>query len=165
MKCKMSVTNRGFYDSFFPEELRECPSIDSFGSNYCSPQINIVKDYRVLENQQDPGAVSLMQNVNTRHIRIENNSSYPLLIGINLTRDWTERPSPQFLLRGGEARDLAVNMPGQNTQFMWIYSPITNKVVADPHPLRWNINQYVIMEGQNRFWTMDFYHKGYRPQF
>lgn len=153
-----------YYNLYFPTGLElqkcygACNDINPF------PNFNIVKDYRVLENQQDPGQVAIRQNVNTKHIRIENNSKKDLLVGLNLYHDFPHRPKPQFLLRGGEVRDLAINMPGEAQQFLWYYSPDTLRVLGDPHPLRWNINTFAINEGQNRFWVMDFYHKGYRGQ-
>lgn len=153
-----------YYNNFFDGPMRMFRM-----TKWCDPfypyyDVNTVKDYRTLENQQDPGQVSIRQNVNSRHVRIENNSKKDVLIGINLYRLFDYRPKPQFLLRGGEVRDLAIAMPGERIQYMWTYDPASMRTIGDPHPLRWNINTFVINEGQNRFWVMDFYHKGYRGQ-
>lgn len=150
-----------YYDSFFPDGLKMCGRECECESE---PVVNIVKDYRTLENQQDPGMVSLRQNINTRHIRIENSSTKDVLIGINTYSDYRYRPKPQFLLRGGEVRDLAINMPGQISQWIWMYSPITGRVLGDPHITKWFANTYVIREGENRFWLSEFNNRGYNAQ-
>ena len=153
-----------YYNDHFPDGLRMFRRSKACDPPYPYFDFNTVKDYRTLENQQDPGQVSIRQNVSTRHVRVENNSKKDILIGINIHQDFLFRPKPQFLLRGGEVRDLAINIPGERQQFLWSYSPITGKVLGDPHPMRWNINTFVINEGSNRFSVMDFYHKGYRGQ-
>lgn len=153
-----------YFNTFYSPGLKMFQPSCACNPPYPYLDMNIVKDYRTLENQQDPGQVSIRQNVNTRHVRLENNSKKSYLIGINLYNYFPYRPKPQFLLRGGEVRDLAVNMPGQKMQYIWTYDPVTNRVTGDPHTMRQNINTYVLNEGENRTWIHDFYHKGYRGQ-
>jgi len=143
---------------------------DFVPTNMCDPSRpfitqNRVKDYRTLENQQDPGQVSLRQNINSKHVRIENNSKNDVLVGIDIHRNPHNQPKPKFLLRGGEVRDLAVNMPGEILQYIWLYDSRTGKILNDPHAMQNHMNQFVVIEGTNRWWIMDFQHKGYRAQF
>ena len=152
-----------YYNSYFPDglklnNLQNCP-MDG------RQNFNIVKDYRTLENQQDPGMVSLRQNVSTKHVRVENNTSYNILIGIGINRCYKMKPEPQFLLRGGEVRDLAINLPSDVQQYIWTYSPETGRVLGDPHPMKWYINTFVINSGDNRFWIMDMQNAGFIPKY
>ncbi len=126
---------------------------------------NTVKDYRVLENHRDPGQVRLRQNINTKHARVENNSTKDVWVGIDITRNPNHPPPPRFLLKGGEVRDLAVNMPGERLQYLWLYDPVTKQVLNDPHPMHNHMNMFVVLEGMNRWWIMDYKHRGYRAQF
>jgi len=175
---------RRYYNSFFNDTTSERPQLPKYprgllyneeplcmeDDRLCNPFFpyynnNIVKDYRVLENEQDPGNVSLRQNINVKHARLENNSSKDVLVGIDITRNPYEAPLPKFLLRGGEVRDLAVNMPGERMQYIWLYDPLTKRRLNEPHPMLYHINTFVINEGLNLWWIMDFGHNGYRPQF
>lgn len=139
-------------------------------TRFCDPPYpyidsNVVKDYKMLENHPDPGQVTLRQNISTKHVRIENSSYSDVLVGIDITRDPHHAPKPKFMLYGGQVKDLAVNMPGERLQFIWLFDPKTGKPINDPHPMRYQTNLFVVIEGLNRWWVMDFQHKGYRGQF
>jgi len=118
---------------------------------------NTVKDYRILENKQDPGDVSLVQNVNTKHIRLESNTMKPLLVAISTQGRQFECTDtfttlglkPQFLLKGGQVRDLSVNMPGERMQYIFLFNPENGGIVNTPHPIRAHINQFVVNEGNH----------------
>lgn len=135
-------------------------------SEFCNPPSvyyteNKVKDYMILENHRDPGQISLRQNINVKHIRIENNSKKDVLVGICLSGDIFTVPHPQFMLKGGQSKDLGVNMPGERIQYIWLFHPINKKLLNTPHPIRNHINSYTLIEALNNWWIMDFRHKGY----
>ena len=99
---------REYYDSHFDPSLRDYINTPMCNPPYPYIDYNRVKDYRVLENHEDPGQVSLRQNINSKHARVENNSQHDVLVGIEISRDPHAQPKPKFLLRGGEVRDLDV---------------------------------------------------------
>lgn len=117
--------------------------------------LNTLKDYNVVENETDAGNVGLVQNVNYKHIRLENSSMKPVLVCI--TNEGRTFPpgstfqslgmKPQLMLKTAEVRNLSVNMPGEKYQFIWLFSPIDGKLLNTPHPIRWHINQFVLIEG------------------
>lgn len=137
-----------------------CAQYNSYWGTY--PPVNTVKDYRVLENQQDPGNVSLRQNINTKHVRLENDSEKDILVGIDVSVSC--QPRKKFILHGGQVRDLAVNLPDETTQFVWLYDPMNGQLLNNPHPIRRHINQMAIKEGTNNFWIMDFRQRSFHSR-
>ena len=136
-------------DPYYPFVVKQ----DSLG-NY--EDVNTVKDYRILQNEQDPGNVSLPININSKHIRLENNSMKPVLVYITTAGNSFGECAPtyskmgfkpQFLLLGGQVRDLGVNMPDEKPQFIWLFDPITGILLNSPHIIRRQANQFVIIEG------------------
>lgn len=149
--CKMYAPN---YD--FSRYSCECKVYDD--------NKNTLKDYKVLENQRDVGQISLRQNINSRHVRIENISTSPVWVGVDIKRDHHNPPSPQIMLRGGEVRDIGINMPGERLQYLFLMTQC-GKLLGDPHAMHNHMNQFSIIRGENNWWVMDFQHKGYRGAF
>ncbi len=161
----MYDNNREHYNSYFEPPHREWSRTPGCNPPYPYFDVNRVKDYRMLENHEDPGQVSLRQNINGRHVRVENSTNSAVLVGISICRDPHQQPKPKFHLRSGEVRDLSINMPGERLQFLWLFDPKTGHVLNDPHAMHNHMNLFSLIEGLNRWWIMDFQHKGYRGQF
>lgn len=134
------------------------------------PTLNIVKDYRILENHPDPGAVSLRQNIDTKYVRVENSSRHPVFVGIDISFEDVgkkfdpKRPLHQgkmFYLDGGESKDLAVNQPHDTQQFLFIYDAQTKKLVNTPFAMDARANLFVINKGTNNFWIGPFHRSGF----
>lgn len=161
-----------------------CYECNDNKSSFCHPKPNQVKNYRVLENQPDPDAVTLRQNINNKRIRIENSNRSPVIIGIDNIHQINTRYNPLgsastgstlgsastsaqphqgklFLLKGGEVKDVAANMPGETQQWIYMYCPQTGRRLGEPHPIRGYANQFSIIQGENIWWVMDFFRKGF----
>lgn len=127
---------------------------------------NMVIDYNKEEMVCRYSDVSLRRSVDYKRIRIENNSTTPIYVGIN-TCDKT-KPEPCFLLEGGEIKDLGVNPPGCPDQYIWLLCPrkvcdcddpceceMKLEVVNTPHVMPGFANQFVLLKGENIWFIKD----------
>jgi hypothetical protein len=128
--------------------------------------VNITKDYQMLENHPDPGQVTLRQNVNVKHLRIENNSDKPVDVAITTFQyaDEDTYPKPLFRIEPKAVKDLGVNPPGGPTQFIWLFDIDSGNLVNDVHAIHNQVNQVVLNEGENHWWIMDLSQPGYSTQ-
>lgn len=131
--------------------------------NPCASR-NTLKDYYMLENMNDPGNVSLRQNLDSRPVRIENNSRKDVLVTFSVHCSVHDPPQPKFLLRSGESRTVSINLPGEPMQYIWLFDPRTKQVINKPHPARYYMNLYVLLEGQNGWWIHDYHQPGFNAQ-
>lgn len=129
---------------------------------------NRVKNYNSLEKVNEANSVALRQNINGRHVRIENSSLRDVMVGISIDhKKFIPRKNDtyaMFKLRGGEVIDLSVNAPGDRTQYIWLFCPHDGRVLNTPHYMFFHINQYVITQGQNNWWIMDYFRPGRNAQ-
>jgi hypothetical protein len=124
-------------------------------------KINNFKDYNILQNVAEPGAVKIRRNIMTRHVRITNNTRGMILIGIGLSTEQTA-PEPKLYLGPHEHKDLALNSPGDPFQYMWVFDN-NKKILNRPVPLYHHINAYVINPGLNKISVIEFGFVSYNP--
>jgi hypothetical protein len=149
-----------------------------FPSLMCNPFVmklpkNTLKDANVLENQPDINNVSLRQNIDHKYIRVENTAREPILVGIDIdmnidshiynsnTKLNEMHQGKVFLLRSGESRDLGINQVGELEQFLFLYHPETKRMLSQPFLIRRHENLFSIIKGQNIWWIMPFFRKGW----
>jgi hypothetical protein len=89
-------------------------------------------------------------------------SRVPETCGQGSCTDTSFTPSIDFILQAGEIKHLAINTVGEPTQYLYILNPCTGEVVGSMTALRRDVNQFVLRDGLNG-WFTQFYHRvGYK---
>lgn len=127
----------------------------------CVNELNIVKDFDVLQGYKDFGKIPMRYNIDVKRVRVGNNSNIPVLAAIH-TCQFGQAPKPQFLLEPGKPINLGLNPAGDHHQFIWLFDHKTRMVIADPHIIHRQVNSLVINKGVNRWWIMDYREPSYR---
>ena len=124
---------------------------------------NIVRDWNKTQGMTHPSDehIQIRRDVDVRRIAVENSSTRPISIAI-MPYYSGPVPSPQFTLRGGEIKNVAVNMPDGPIQTIHIIDPVTKKIVGSPYTLRSDANSFVLRDGINKWFVTPFKTYGFR---
>ena len=123
---------------------------------------SIVRDWNKAQGYSDVSdeVAYIRRDINIRHICIENSSERPFGIAL-ATYKGHPLPEIQFILRGGQTRDVGVNTIEGPLQYIYIYDPLNNKLLGEPAALRSNAQSYVIRDGVNKVWINYFKTAGF----
>jgi len=123
---------------------------------------NLVRDWSKSQgftSAQDDN-IQRRRDLDVRYITIENSSVRP--VGIAITAYYSgPLPKRQFIVEGGEIKNLGINLPGDNMQFIWMVDPETSKPVGTPYPTHTNINSFVLRDGINKWFVQGFHRPSY----
>lgn len=72
-------------------------------------------------------------------------------------------PTIQFVLEGGEIKELGINSQGETMQFIHLLDPVTKKHVGMPSPFRTDCQSFVLRDGINGWFVHAFKTAGYTP--
>jgi len=104
----------------------------------------------------------IRRNINQRHVTIENSSPRPIGVAITTFCCGEETPKLQFVLEGGQIKHLGINSPGEDTQYIYLLDPITQKKVGLQTALRTDANSFVLRDGLQGWFVHFFKHAPYR---
>jgi hypothetical protein len=124
---------------------------------------NIVRDWNKAQGMTHVSDeyIQLRRDLNIRHISVENSSERPIGVAI---ATYFQGPIPdiQFILQGGEIKDVGVNSFGGPMQFIHILDPITRKPVGTPGDLRTDCSSFVLRDGVNKWFVHNFKKSGFK---
>lgn len=125
---------------------------------------NIVRDWNMAQGFADPSdEISyIKRDIDIRRVTVENSGERAIAIGITAYPPSGPVPKPNFILKGGEIKDLGINTIGGPMQYIWLLDPVNGKVVGNPAPFRTDCNQFVVRDGLNLFWVQAFQSSGFK---
>ena len=125
---------------------------------------NIVRDWNMAQGFGDSSdeIAYIKRDLDLRHVTVENSGERLIGVGITTYPQGGPIPKPNFILRGGEIKDVGINTIGGPMQYIWLLDPINGKPVGNTYPFRTDSNQYVIRDGVNMFWVQAFQSSGYK---
>lgn len=130
---------------------------------YPENEYSKVRDWNKLQGMSDPSdeIVQIRRDLNHRYVTIENSSSNP--VGIAITTYYCgDTPKMNFVIKGGEIKNLGINTVDGPMQFIHFISPDTKKVVGSPTSFRTDANQFVLRQGMSGWFVQAFYRATYR---
>lgn len=124
---------------------------------------NIVRDWNKLQGMTHPSDehIQIRRDIDTRRVSVENSSDRDIAIAI-MPYYQGPIPNPQFMLRGGEIKNIAVNNVDGPIQYIHLIDPISRKIIGKPGVLRTDSNSFVLRDGINMWFVQAFKTYGYR---
>jgi hypothetical protein len=128
-----------------------------------SNSYNIVRDWNKAQGMTHPSDehIQIRRDLDIRRIAVENSSERSISIAIMPYYDGPV-PNAQFTLKGGEIKNVGVNLFDGPMQYIHILDPITKKPVGHPYALRHDANSFVLRDGVNLWFIQSFKTYGYR---
>lgn len=106
-------------------------------------------------------SVQIRRDLNHRYVTIENSSPNPVGIGIT-TYYCGENPKLDFVLKGGQIINLAINTIDGPMQFIHFVDIKTGKPTGSPTSFRTDSNQFVLRQGMSGWFVQTYYRPVYR---
>lgn len=124
---------------------------------------NIVRDWNKAQGMTHPSDehIQIRRDIDIRRISVENSSERSISVAIMPYYDGP-LPDPQFTLKGGEIKNVGVNLFDGPMQYIHILDPITKKPVGKPYALRHDANSFVLRDGVNMWLVQPFKTYGFR---
>ncbi len=99
------------------------------------------------------------RDLNLRHVTIENSGLDSIGVAITVYYG-SPIPGIQFVLQGGETRDLGINTVDGPIQYIYILDPRTSKLLGTPYPMRHDAQSFVLRDGIQK-WYVHAFKKAY----
>jgi hypothetical protein len=130
---------------------------------------NIVRDWNKLQGFTSPTDthIQIKRDLNSRYVTLENSSERP--IGIAITTFYGDvspgvTPKLQFILQGGEVKNIGINPIGSPMQYIHILDPNNGKRVGACTSFRTDSNQFVLRDGLNAWFIQPFQRTAFRTR-
>jgi hypothetical protein len=129
-----------------------------------SKATNIVRDWNKLQgfSSATDEHIMIRRDINVRHVSIENSSERPVGVAIT-TYMGGPLPPRQFILQGGEVKDIGINSIGQAMQYIHLLDLETKLHVGMPQPLRTDCQSFVLRDGLNGWFIHNFKKSCFTP--
>jgi hypothetical protein len=124
---------------------------------------NIVRSWDKVQGMTHPSdeTAQIRRDINVRKISIENSSERNISISLMPYYNGP-LPTAQMTLKGGEIKNIAVNVVDGPIQYIHLLDPITRKPVGNPTALRTDSNSFVLRDGINMWFVQAFKTYGFR---
>lgn len=126
---------------------------------------NIVRDWNKLQGFTSPTDthIQIKRDLNSRYVTLENSSQRP--VGIAITTYYGDPlPKLQFILDGGEVKNIGINPIGSAMQFIHILDPVNGERIGSCTSFRTDCNQFVLRDGLNGWFVQCFQRTAFRTR-
>ena len=118
---------------------------------------NIVRDWNKAQGMTHytDEHIQIKRDIGIRLISLQNSGLRP--VGVAITTYWCgQTPKIQFVMGGGEIKNIGINPYGGPMQFLHLLDLETHRPVGTPYAFRTDSNWFVLRDGLNKYYIHSF---------